>query len=141
METVELVEQLSDPQIEDLWRLYQGQWWSQGRSLEAVRVMLAHSSLVFGLVEESGGRLVGFCRVLTDFAFRATLYDVMVADGWQGRGLGRRLLDAVTQHPRLKQVSLIGLFCAPEMTGFYEKWGFETPSGDHKWMRRAQGPG
>jgi hypothetical protein len=39
----ELIEQLSDDQIEDLHRLYQSEWWTKGRQLPDIRRMLQHS--------------------------------------------------------------------------------------------------
>jgi len=134
------IQTLSPPQIEQLHALYQTQWWSQGRSLEDVVAMLQHTSVVVGLVDEAE-RLVGFCRVLTDFVFRATIYDVMVLPTWQGQGLGRRLLDEVIRDPRLQRVSAIFLCCEENMVPFYEKWEFRRFEEGPVWMIRPQRPG
>ena len=136
-----LIESLTDEQIEQLYALYQKQWWCQGRSLEDVKLMVEHTSLVLGVIENTSQRLVGFCRVLTDCTFRATIYDVMVAEDWQGRGLGQRLMDALLQHPNLQKVSAIYLSCRPKMIPFYERWGFIVLEEESKLMIKRQREG
>jgi ribosomal protein S18 acetylase RimI-like enzyme len=134
------VETLTEPQIVELHELYKHEWWTKDRSLGDVRIMVENSSLIIGFVEEDE-KLVAFCRVLTDFVFRATIYDVIVAESWRGQGLGRRLMDAVCQHPQLQRVSTLWLCCNPDMTAFYEKWGFRIFSEGQLWMLKAQREG
>jgi hypothetical protein len=42
---MKVVTQLDAQQIRELHSLYQGEWWTRGRSLDDVKVMLAHSDL------------------------------------------------------------------------------------------------
>ncbi len=135
------IERLTDSQIEDLYGLYQAEWWSRGRSLEDVRLMLTNSSLIVAFAEPENERLLAFCRVLTDFVFRAVIYDVIVVPDWRGLGVGRLLMDAVSSHPRLQRVSSIWLSCAPDKVAFYEKWGFSVFSDDVKRMHKVQRDG
>lgn len=137
-ERFEFVEELNHKQIEQLHRLIQQQWWGGRRSLEDVKLMVENTSLMIGLVALSTGRLVGFCRMLTDFAFRATVYDVMVAEEFQGHGLGKRLMDTLLSHPKLQRVSYIYLACEPHLCAFYERWGFTTYEGRAEWMIKVQ---
>jgi ribosomal protein S18 acetylase RimI-like enzyme len=135
------VDKLTDSQIEQLYGLYQAEWWSRGRTLEDVRLMLANSSLVVAFAEPQTERLVAFCRILTDFVFRATIYDVIVVPDWRGYGIGRLLMDAVAAHPRLQRVSSIWLSCAQDKVAFYEKWGFCVFDEDVKRMHKVQREG
>jgi ribosomal protein S18 acetylase RimI-like enzyme len=96
--------------------------------------MLAGTDLVLALIERAGDRLIGFTRVLTDWRYRAYVYDVIVARDWQGRGLGRALMDALLS--RLAGVESIELTCRPEMIGFYRRWGFSDELGGSLLMRR-----
>ncbi|MCR9197383.1 MAG: GNAT family N-acetyltransferase [Planctomycetaceae bacterium] len=135
-----MVEQLNDRQIEDVYRLMRQQWWGRRRTLDQVRTMVAHSSLTIALAEQNTGRIVGFARTLTDFVFRATIYDVMVDTEFQQRGFGRQLLDSLCSHPRLQAVSLIYLACDPDLFSFYQQWGFEVYDERAHWMIRVQQP-
>jgi GNAT superfamily N-acetyltransferase len=99
--------------------------------------MLAHTDLVVALVDPATDRLVGFARALTDRRYRAYVYDVIVAPDWQGRGLGRVLMDALLAHPRLAAVEMIELSCQREMVPFYRRWGFTDELGGSLRMRRS----
>lgn len=133
-----LVEELTDRHIEQLHALVQKQWWGQQRSLEDVRLMAANTSLMLGLVEAVSGELVAFCRVLTDFAFRATVYDVMVTERLKRQGLGSFLMETLCNHPSLQRVSFIYLACEPVLASFYERWGFKPYEGRAEWMIKVQ---
>jgi GNAT superfamily N-acetyltransferase len=136
----DLVEHLTAAQVGELLNLLRQQWWGTKRTLDEVQTMLDNTSLMVGLVEKSSGRLVGFSRVLTDFTCRAMIYDVMVVEDCKGLGLGKRLLDALTDHPKLQRVSLVYLCCEPKMFPFYERWGFAEYSGRAEWMLKIQRP-
>jgi GNAT superfamily N-acetyltransferase len=136
-EALKLVHELNESQIHDLVQLYRKQWWSQGRALDDVRTMLSNSSKIYALVDPDTGRLVAFCRVLTDFVFRGLLHDVMVDDEFQGQGLGRRLMEAVGSDPDLARVQSIGLWCKPNLVPLYEKFGFETGNTEYCWMQKG----
>jgi predicted GNAT family N-acyltransferase len=130
-----VVHALSDRQIEDLVALYANEFWCSHRTLADVRRMLGHTDLIVGVIDDTD-RLVAFCRVLTDFVYRATLFDVIVAPARRGEGLGKQLMDAMLSHPKLAGVESIDLSCRPEMTAFYEYWGFTTDLKGTLFMRR-----
>lgn len=134
------IERLNDQQIVELHELYRHEWWSKERSLDDVRVMVENSSIIIGFVDD-GGKLVAFCRVLTDLVFRATVYDVIVAEQLRGRGVGRKLLDTVAGDPRLQRVSTLWLCCDSDKVPFYEKWGFVVFDEGQVWMIKAQRAG
>jgi len=131
-----LTESLSTRQIEQLHDLYQAEWWSKGRSLDDVFIAVENSSLVLGFVDSASDRLIAFCRVLSDGAFRATIYDVIVAEDYRGAGLGARLIDTVLNHPQLRKVEGMALACKPEMVSFYQRFGFAPTSSEIVWMRK-----
>lgn len=134
----ETIEEFTDEQITQIHRLVQQQWWGGNRTLEEVRRMAENTSLMIGLIEKSSGELVGFCRVLSDFVFRATIYDVMVAQRLQVSGLGKRLMDTLCEHRKTQRVSLIYLACEPELYDFYSRWGVEPYHGRTQWMLKTQ---
>jgi GNAT superfamily N-acetyltransferase len=133
---IEFIDTLTEPQIEQLTLLYQQQWWSQGRTRSAVQKMLAGTQVVIALAESESGRLVGFCRLISDGIYRAMLLDVMVDQEYQGRGLGRRLVEALLSHRDIKDVEVVWLCCDPKMVPFYKKWGFDLIVDNRAWMHR-----
>lgn len=137
--TVTLVTRITDNQKRDLVGLYQNEFWCQGRALADVDVMLQNSDVVLGLVTDTG-KLVAFVRVLTDYVYKATVYDLIVHKAHRNRGLGEQLMDALMSLPELSRVEHFDLYCLPEMTAFYEKWGFSTSLGDLRHMRRTVKP-
>ncbi len=122
--TFEAIENLSEAQIEDLYQIYQSQWWSKERQKSDIDRMLEHSDVIVAFCDPNSKRLVAFARILTDYVYRALIFDVMVETSYQGRGLGRMLMEAIVDRPELKSVEALILCCLPEMQEFYEKWGF-----------------
>ena len=83
---------------------------------------MKHSDLV--VTAWDGSKLVGFARVSTDFCFRAVIWDVIVHVDQHRRGIGSRLIKAVTTSPDLSQVEGFWLFTTDKQP-FYKKLGFK----------------
>ena len=92
MNAFRTIHQLNAEQIRQLHAPFQNEWWSKGRSLADVQTMLAHSDLVFGVCEQDTQTLVGFARVLTDWVFKAFIFDVIAHPGYRDKGLGKLLM-------------------------------------------------
>jgi ribosomal protein S18 acetylase RimI-like enzyme len=107
---------------EQLLRLFHQAPWAKGRTLEDAREMLRHTDLA--LCAWEGDHLVGFGRVLTDFVYRATIWDVIVDKGYQKQGIGTDIVQRILNHPRLKKVELFWL--CTRRPRFYEKLGFSS---------------
>jgi ribosomal protein S18 acetylase RimI-like enzyme len=133
---IELRDRIEEEQIIDLMALYRQTYWGLERSEEEVRKMLTHTDLVFALVDDHSGRLVGFARVLTDRVYKAFIFDVIVDEGCRGKGLVRRLLDAIVAHPQLSEVKHFELYCRPDVVELYRKWGFGTELSGQVFMRK-----
>ena len=121
---VEAIAQLTEEQIEDLHQLYKSTWWANNRTVPGIRKMLQNTDLVVGLCEVESKKLVAFGRVLTDYFYRAVIWDLIVEESYRGQGLGKALMEAILNHPSLKEVESMSLMCFPEMVPFYEKFGF-----------------
>ena len=135
MESYQIVSELSEQQISELTDLYRNEFWSQNRTRQDVAKMLVASDIVIGLVDECD-HLIGFIRVITDFVYRAFIFDVIVKPTHRNQGLGKKLLDSVVDHPQLQSVEYLGLYCLPEMVSFYERWGFTTELWELQLMAR-----
>ena len=95
--------------------------WSRGRTLEDTSSMLAHSDLVISAWENT--RLIGFGRVLTDYVFRASIWDVIIDQHYQGQDVGTQVMRHILDHPSLKNVELFWL-CTRDKQAFYTTLGF-----------------
>lgn len=124
-EHMKVIYELSNRHIEQLHQLYQKEWWTKARTLEDTRRCVANSQLCIALVDAQDN-LIGFARVLTDFTFKALVFDVMIREDQRGKGLGDRLMGLIKSHEQLSGVKHLELYCLPDMNDFYEKHGFTT---------------
>ncbi|MBW4681664.1 MAG: GNAT family N-acetyltransferase [Microcoleus vaginatus WJT46-NPBG5] len=135
MNNYRMISELNKQQISELTELYKNEFWSQNRSQEDVEKMLAASDIVIGFVDKNE-HLIAFIRVLTDFVYRAFIFDVIVKSTHRNQGLGKKLIDSLVNHPQLQSVEYLGLYCLPEMMPFYEQWGFTSEVGGIQLMAR-----
>ena len=132
---MQLTHTLTPAQVDELVALYHDVWWAQGRVRPDVVAML-EGCLAFALIDDAG-RLAGFARVVTDGIYKATVFDVIVAQDHRGTGLGQRLLDAVMEHPVVTGCRHVELQCKPDLVDFYARWGFAEVTGI-VYMRRSR---
>lgn len=121
-------------QPEQLLTLFQQAPWAKGRTLSDAREMLRHTDVA--MCAWDGDRLVGFGRVLTDFVYRATIWDVIVDEAFQKQGIGAEIVQRILHHPRLKKVELFWL--CTRRPGFYEKLGFSSKEQTGMVWNRSQ---
>jgi ribosomal protein S18 acetylase RimI-like enzyme len=100
-------------------------YWAEGVTRERVATSL-EGSLCFGLFDDE--RQIGFARVVTDRVTFGYLCDVYVLEEHRGRGLGKRLVEAVRAHPELRELRRL-LLKTRDAHGLYEQFGFERVDG------------
>ena len=75
-------------------------------------------------------RLVGLARATGDHAFNATIWDVLVDPDFQGRGLGKALVEQLVRALLQRDIRNITLFADASVVKFYTRLGFEIdPAG------------
>lgn len=126
----------SQEQITQVHGLYQQVWWAKDRTLEQTHRCVQGSQVCVGIID-SDNELVGFARVITDFIFKAVIFDVIVNPAKRSAGLGKQLIQAIQQHRDLKHVKHFELYCLPEMEAYYEKFGFSKEVGGINLMRQT----
>jgi ribosomal protein S18 acetylase RimI-like enzyme len=65
---------------------------------------------------------VGFGRALSDGHLQSAVYDVVVLPDYQGRGVGRMIMEALLA--KLPRKGPVLLYAAPGKVAFYRKHGF-----------------
>ena len=133
---MDILHALNDHQIAQLHALYQNEWWSGGRTLEDTRRCVQGSSIIFGFVQ--GGDLLAFARIITDYVFKAFLFDVIVSPALRGQGMGNHIVNCIKSHPDLVQVKHLELYCRADMIPYYQSHGFTAELGDLHLMRLSR---
>jgi len=66
-------------------------------------------------------RLIGFGRAISDGVYQAAVYDCAVNPEYQGKGIGKLIIQKIMQ-----QVSncTVVIYASPGKEGFYQKYGF-----------------
>lgn len=113
-------------------------YWARHRPREATELGI-ETSLCFGAYDEVDGRQLGFARVFTDGVVLAWVADVFSFPDARSRGVGKALMQAITDHPDLQSVRRMGLVTA-DAHGLYEGVGFTTPAAPEMWMERMCAP-
>lgn len=131
---MEIIYTFTDEQVQELHALYQQEWWTDKRSITDTKKCINGSQLCIGLVDDNGS-LQGFARVLTDYIFKALIFDFIVAKEQRGSGAGNKLISIIKNNPQLQDVKHFELYCLPEIFNFYEKHGFSTDVGNIQLMR------
>lgn len=110
-------------ELQDLYRFTR---WGRSRSLEQIDKMLVGTSMCFSV--RYNDKLVAFCRIMTDFVFRGSLWDILVHPDHQGKGIGSNLLKYALNHPSIKNVPVMVTYTS-ELTDFMGRLGFESRDG------------
>ncbi len=114
--------------------LSQQSYWAKGIPLDVVRRSIANA-LNFAVYHPTDGQ-VGFARVITDRATFADLADVFVLERGRGKGLSKRLMEAVLSHPELQGLRR-WLLATHDAHGLYERFGFTLPKVSGRLMERV----
>ena len=120
-----------DIDLYELEELCDSVGWAR-RPIRKVRIALQYSFVVLSMWEQRGGfrRLIGFARATSDHAFNATLWDVVIHPDFQGRGLGKAMMEEMIRELRKSDISNISLFADAHVVEFYGQLGFNVdPEG------------
>lgn len=109
-------------------------YWAKGRTIETVRTSI-ENSLCIGIYNHDN-TMVGFGRVLTDYAVFAYIMDVFILESHRGKGLGKRLVEYMVNLPELKEVKRWHLATA-DAHDLYRQFGFSGLSAPEKFMEKV----
>lgn len=108
-------------------------YWAATRSKEQT-ITAIKNSLPFGVYK--GENLVGFARVVTDYATFAYLGDVFILQEFRGRGLSKRLIEAIVNHPDLQGFRR-WILATRDAHALYQKYGFFALKHPTRWMEKT----
>lgn len=94
--------------------------WSNNISFERVKTSI-ENSINFGLFHN--GKQIGFARVISDLATIAYLCDIYILEDFRGKGLSKKLMDTIMNHPDLQGLKR-WILLTSTADWLYEKYGF-----------------
>ena len=112
--------------IEAIARLLKMTYWADKRSMETIEKSVSNSSC-YGVVSDDQEKLIGFARVISDFATSYYLCDVIIDSEYRNRGLGTALVSHIVTSP--EYVKLRGFLITRDAHDLYRKFGFEVVDG------------
>lgn len=116
--------------------LFEQASWACGRTVAETTDMLRQTDLFITAWDDN--RVVGCGRVLTDYVYRASIWDVIVDAAYQGRDVGTEIIHRILTHATLQRVELFWL-CTRDKHTFYETLGFSAKEQTGMvWDRRKQ---
>ncbi|GMO62578.1 MAG: GNAT family N-acetyltransferase [Treponemataceae bacterium] len=117
--------------IDDVCELLSKSYWANNRSREKIEKSIENSVCVGIYFEE---KMVGFARIVTDYATMYWLCDVIIDEKHRKNGLGKKLVEYITNMEELKDK--FGILATKDAHKLYEKYGFEMQNG--KYMRKDE---
>ncbi len=110
--------------------------WARGRTVAETTHMVLQTDLF--ITAWDGPQLIGCGRVLTDYVYRASIWDVIVDSAYQGQDVGTDIIQRILTHPTLRRVELFWL-CTRDKQRFYETLGFSAKEQTGMvWDRRTR---
>ena len=101
-------------------------YWADKRSRELVELSMKNSKC-YGVFLDDEDKMVGFARVISDFATTYYLCDVIIDPDYRNNGFGAALVGYIENLPEYQ--GLRGVLITRDAHGLYEKFGYETLNG------------
>lgn len=120
---------IEDPEkmdISEIMRLLKMTYWADKRSIEQVSKSVANSSC-YGVYLDDEKKLIGFARVISDYATTYYLCDVIIDTEYQHKGFGSALVSYIEALPEYE--GLRGMLITRDAQSLYEKYGYQVLDG------------
>jgi GNAT superfamily N-acetyltransferase len=108
-------------------------YWAKERTKEQT-ITAIKNSLPFGVY--AGENLIGFARVVTDYATFAYLGDVYILEEFRGKGLSLWLMETILAHPDLQNFRR-WILATRDAHTLYEKFDFSQLKFPERWMEKT----
>lgn len=112
------------PQSEDFALLYKSTGWDIDDAKEKDFLFNAINNSWYTISAYDGDNLIGFGRVISDGYLHAFIADLIVSPNYQGKGIGKNILQYLVDYTQKKGIFDIQLFCAQGKKEFYLKNNF-----------------
>ncbi|MBP5728264.1 MAG: GNAT family N-acetyltransferase [Clostridia bacterium] len=110
--------------VDEVQRLLKMTYWADKRTPETIEKSMRNSAC-FGIRIEEDRKLIGFARVISDYATTWYLCDVIIDPEYREQGLGKALVSHITE----KFSGMRGLLLTRDAHGLYAQYGFASADG------------
>jgi GNAT superfamily N-acetyltransferase len=105
-------------------------YWAKNIPLDVVKRSIA-GSFCFGVYQDE--KQVGFARVVTDHATFGYLADVFISEEHRGKGLSKKLMKIVMEHPQLQNLRN-WMLATKDAHALYLQFGFKPLESPERFM-------
>ena len=109
--------------VDEVIRLLRMTYWADKRPVEQIEKAMQNSSC-YGVRLEDDKKLVGFARIISDYATTYYLCDVIIDTACQRMGLGTALVSYIESLP--EYAGLRGILITRDAHDLYQKFGYEV---------------
>ena len=95
-------------------------YWAADRTVEQIKKSI-ENSFCYGVYHQD--ELVGFARVVTDYATVFWICDVYIHEQHRKKGLGKKLVNCIMETDEFKYIR--GILATQDAHSLYEKFGFQ----------------
>lgn len=111
-------------------------YWAKNMP-KSVLVKAIENSLCFAVLAvdvNSKDKQVGFARLITDCATFAYLADVYILEEYRGKGLSKKMMQQIINHPQLQGLRRM-MLATRDAHGLYEQYGFTALTEQKMFMQ------
>ena len=112
--------------IDEVTALLKQTYWAAKRTQAQIRKSMENSKC-YGMYLKGEKKLVGFARVISDFATTYYLCDVVIDKEYQNKGLGTALVSFIEASEEYQ--GLRGILITRDAHTLYERFGYQTLNG------------
>lgn len=126
MDLIKYIDQIS---VKDYNYLRNSVQWGALESKQAL-TGINNSAFLVAAIDSSNDKTVGIARVVSDGGYIAIIVDVIVLPEYQGKGIGKTMMQKVMKFIKSNlekgQFVFVNLMAAKDRESFYAPFGFEA---------------
>jgi len=107
-------------------------FWAKDRTISDLKKCLANSDVIISVWV--GKEIVGFGRALTDGIYRGVLWDIVIDQNYQGKGLGKLILNNLLSSKKIKNTKKLYLMTTNKKL-FYSQFDFKEVTSQNLLIR------
>lgn len=112
------------PDKKQLFRLFLTTGWNEEYQLDEDKLFNAAKHSWYMVSAYDNDILTGFGRIISDGILHALIVDMIVLPEYQGKGIGKAILEKLLDKCKSHNICDVQLFCAKGKVGFYKSSGF-----------------